>query len=250
MSMDRAPTRATRVATSPGSSEKMSGISPATPPRLAVFGGTFDPVHNGHLLLAGEIVRAGLASEVLFVPVGQPPHKSAAVLAPAADRLAMLEAALRPYPEFSVSDVETRRTDGPSYTIETLESLGAAFPGCELVFFMGMDSLVELHTWYRATELVGRYRLLTYPRPGVRPPSYAVLAARFGGRNAARLLSDVVADASQSPVSATAIRHLAAAGRSLAGLVPESVLDYIRTHAMYRQAASGSHQSTSQDAHH
>ncbi|OGV64415.1 MAG: nicotinate (nicotinamide) nucleotide adenylyltransferase [Lentisphaerae bacterium RIFOXYB12_FULL_65_16] len=207
-------------------------MTPSRRPRLAVFGGSFDPVHNGHLFVAGEMVRGGHADEVLFVPARQPPHKIDLDLAPANHRLAMLRLALAFYPEFSVSDIELSREAGPSYTFDTLETLRQVFPEHEIRFLLGMDNLIDLHRWYRATELVQHYELLIYPRPGVSTPSFAALAAHFGDRMARKLAKSVVA-LPEMPVVATEIRADLVRGRTVAGRCPESVLGYIRDHGLY-----------------
>jgi nicotinate-nucleotide adenylyltransferase len=212
--------------------ENMQEMVVSRKPRLAVFGGTFDPVHNGHLYIAGELLRRGLADEVLFVPACKPPHKQSELLSAAEDRLAMLKAALSGYEEFSVSDIELQRHDHPSYTIDTLDLLKAAYPGHDLVFLMGVDSLAELHLWHRASELVGRYRFLIFPRPGAEPPPYATLAGYFGPR-AARKLIDSIVDVVGVDISATAIRRYTSLQQSLAGLVPETVGQYISEHKLY-----------------
>jgi nicotinate-nucleotide adenylyltransferase len=200
--------------------------------RLAVFGGSFNPVHNGHLALASHILRAGYADEVLFVPAGVPPHKPAQDLAPAKHRLAMLRAALAPFPEFTVSDIEAREQETPSYTIDTLQTLHLAFPEPEILFLMGMDCLAELATWYRAPELVSQFQFLIYPRPGCAPPKTADLAEPFGNRNAVKLTNSII-DAPLLLVAASAVREWLAASKNIAGLVPESVLAYIRNNQLY-----------------
>lgn len=200
--------------------------------RLAVFGGSFNPVHNGHLFLAGHIVRAGLADEVLFVPTGIPPHKTSEDLAAGEHRYSLLRAALLPYREFSVSDIEVQRQDRPSYTIETMETLRLAFPEDDLIFLMGLDCLLELHTWHRATQLVNDYAFLVYPRPGFIPPKLVTLADSFGTRNAQKLLRAVI-DAPLLPLKASEIRAFCAAGKTLAGLVPDPVRTYIIKNRLY-----------------
>ena len=208
------------------------GLSPSSRPTLAIFGGSFDPVHNGHLFVASEVVRAELAEEVMFVPARRPPHKTDRRLSAAADRLSMLNAALAPFPEFSCSDIELTREDGLSYTFDTLETLNQAFPERELLFLLGMDNLVSLHTWHRAPELVQKYRLIVYPRGRVVTPSFAELAGHFGDRHARRLLAAVI-NLQLIPVRGSDIRADCALGRNLAGRIPESVLGYIRDHGLY-----------------
>lgn len=201
--------------------------------RVAVFGGSFNPVHNGHLFLAGEILRRGLAAEVLFIPAGIPPHKPCTGLAPVEHRLAMLQAALAPYPAFSFSDIEARKTDQPSYTIQTLETLTLAYPENDLFFVMGMDCLTELHTWHKAQDLVNAFQFLIYPRSGFAMPKLPALTDQFGPKGAVKLRNAVVDDLPLLPVSASGVRAACAAGRSLAGLVPETVAGYIRTHHLF-----------------
>jgi nicotinate-nucleotide adenylyltransferase len=202
-------------------------------PRIAVFGGSFDPVHSGHLLVAGAILRQNLADEVLFVPAKRPPHKLDRILSPAKHRLAMLEAAITEYPQFSMSDIELQREDGPSYTIDTLETLKRIYNDSELIFVMCMDSLAEIHTWYRATELVNRHEFLVYPRPGVEPPTRLHLNNQFGAHNAAKLLNCIIRTTGIA-VSSTDIRQAASTGRCLAGLVPAAVARYIEDNRLYR----------------
>jgi len=208
------------------------GLPHAECPKLAVFGGAFDPVHLGHLALAEEIVTAGYADEVLFVPTGCPPHKTDIELTAPEHRLAMLTKALEPYPQYSLSDIEIERTEGYSYTIDTLAVLSRVFPEHEIFFLMGMDCLSALHTWHRATELVQRYEFLIYPRPGINAPSFVELADLFGRRNAGRLL-DAIVKLEVSPISATQVREWCARGRDIGKLVPDRICDYIAENRLY-----------------
>ena len=200
-------------------------------PRLAVFGGSFDPPHNAHMFLAGDLVRRALADEVLFVPARRPPHKAGRILAPSEHRLNMLKSIIDPYEEFSVSDIELVHEE-TSYTFDTLNILSRAYPDYSLVFLMGLDSLAELHDWYKASELVNRFDFIIYPRPGIDPPPYSLMAKHFGNRNARKLI-DAVIDSDSLPIAATDIRRFAAEGKNLSGLVPESVLKYINEHKLY-----------------
>jgi nicotinate-nucleotide adenylyltransferase len=166
------------------------------------------------------------------VPARQPPHKVDLDLTPAEHRLAMLRLALAMYPEFSVSDIELSRGVGPSYTFDTLDTLRQVFPEHAIRFLLGVDNLCDLHRWYRATELVQHYDFLIYPRAGIPVTSYATLSAHFGGRGARKLIGSVVT-LPEMPVVATEIRADLAAGRSVAGRCPESVLLYVREHGLY-----------------
>jgi len=199
---------------------------------MAVFGGSFDPVHIGHLCLAGETVRLGLVDEVLFVPAAIPPHKQTRRLSSASHRMTMLQTALEPHARFSVSDIELADRDGPSFTYDTLRLLAGTFREHELFFLMGMDSLSDIHTWYRSGELVSQFRFIVFARPEIRPPSRGELASRFGHHHANRLIESIV-NTRQIPVSATEVRQLAADNLPLAGLVPAAVESYIREHKLY-----------------
>jgi len=207
-------------------------------PRLAVFGGSFNPVHNGHLFLAGHLLRAGLADEILFIPAGLPPHKSTLDLAPADLRYGMLRLALAPFPEFSVSDIEIQQKERPSYTIETLDTLRVAFPERLLLFLMGTDSLAELHTWHRATELVNQFNFIIYPRPEADAPMTVTLAGRFGSRNAQKLRAAII-EAPLLPVTASAIRACYGEGTSVAGMLPEAVHAFIVQNRLYNAKPDG-----------
>ena len=200
--------------------------------RLLVFGGSFNPVHNGHLLLAREILRHRLGEALLFVPARSPPHKSALHLAPETDRLAMLSLAIPALPNAYVSDLEFHRP-GLSYTIDTLETLQAELPGVQLVFIMGMDSLVSLHTWHRARELAENWQLLIYPRPGIPVPAKKQLNAFFGEAVAARLLASVQ-ELPLFDISSSSIRQLVASEKSIDNLLPSAVMGYILDKGLYK----------------
>ena len=200
--------------------------------RIAVFGGSFNPVHNGHLLIAGDLVRRGLADEVLFVPARTPPHKHGNNLLRGEIRLEMVRLAIEPYPEFSVSDIELTSERKTGYTIDTMAALSRAFVDAELSFLIGTDSLCDLHNWFHAAELVGRFNIITYPRPGFPLPARADLAVRLGPKNAGRLLDSVV-DCPSVPISATQVREALANGRTLAGLLPERVAAFIAANKLY-----------------
>lgn len=203
-------------------------------PRLAIFGGSFDPLHNAHMFLAGDIIRRGLVDEVLFVPARRPPHKGGRILTPATHRMEMVRRAIEPFEAFSVSDIELVREE-TSYTFDTLSLLSRAYPDHELFFVMGLDSLAELHDWYRASELVNRFNFVVYPRPSVSPPPYSRMVEYFGNRNARKLLDSII-DTPSLPIAATEIRRFAAAGNNLSGLIPESVLNYIKEQQLYQGA--------------
>ncbi len=221
----------------PEAHDSAPGLPLARPPCLAVFGGSFDPVHNGHLGLAQAVAEAGLADEVLFVPARRPPHKAGRSLADGHHRLAMLRLAIEPFPAFSVSDIELERSEGFSYTFDTLSVLRRVFPEHDLFFLMGVDSLRDLHTWHRAGELVQHFDFIVYPRPGVSCPSLAELTDRFGARMGRKLLASFRAELPQFPFSASDVRRACAQGADLTPFCPEPVCRYILEHRLYRNEA-------------
>jgi nicotinate-nucleotide adenylyltransferase len=192
-----------------------------------LFGGSFDPVHNGHLAAARRAREAGGLDEVVFVPAAASPLKVGRMVAPDADRLAMLRLAVADEAAFSVSDYEIAKA-GVSYTIDTVRHFEAAWPGARLVLILGADSLATLHRWREARALVDRCGILTLGRPG-----WAVdRVPGFEGEVADRLLAGVVADFSQD-VSSSEVRRRLQAGRSVDGIVPAAVADYIRGKNLY-----------------
>lgn len=212
--------------------DRMPG-APLHTPVLAVFGGSFDPVHNGHFGLAREILDRKLADEVLLVPAGRPPHKVGVELATAEDRMEMLRLAVAAEPGFSTSDIEINREEGFTYTFDTLTLLAQVFPDHELAFLLGTDSLCDLHKWHRAPELVSRYQLFIYPRPGVRLPAYVELTGHFGARNARKLLDSVLEGFPAYDLSATHVREQLAKHRRIEGLCPDAVERYIYSKGLY-----------------
>jgi nicotinate-nucleotide adenylyltransferase len=135
-------------------------------PRLGIFGGTFDPPHLGHLILAGEALAQLGLEQILFVLTADPPHKQHRQITPIEDRLAMLEAALEGQPDFALSRVEVDRP-GPHYVVDTIHILSEEFPARDLVYLIGGDSLDSLPTWHEPRQLVAAISALgVMRRPG------------------------------------------------------------------------------------
>jgi nicotinate-nucleotide adenylyltransferase len=197
--------------------------------KIGIFGGTFDPPHNGHLALA-EAARDELGlDKVLWVPAADPPHKQGRPISPAADRVALVRAAITGRPGFEVSRVDLDRP-GPHFTADTLALLAKRYPHAELVFVMGGDSLRDLPTWGRPREIVDCCTLAVLRRPGDRVDLPALEAVLPG-------LSRKVQFIDEPPmrISAHAIRERARAGRPLSGLVPPAVARQIARRGLYRQ---------------
>jgi len=209
------------------------GIPISRNSRLAVFGGSFDPVHNGHIALAQALVDRGDVVEVLFVPCRRPPHKSTVKLTDGEQRMEMLKLATEPFAAMSVADIELMRVEGHSYTFDTMNMLKQVFPEHELLFLMGMDSLASLHQWHRAPELVERFSILIHPRPGISCPSFAELRGHFGMRNARKLQESVLIDLDLHDISASTIRQTVAKGGDISALCSGAVVEYIAENKLY-----------------
>jgi nicotinate-nucleotide adenylyltransferase len=200
--------------------------------RVGVFGGTFDPVHQGHLILAEQCREQGRLDEVWFVPAPRPPHKEEQTLTRFDQRVEMLALALAGNPAFRVQDLEKER-EGPSYTVLTLADLQRRHPGDELFLLIGSDTLADLPAWREPQRLVRHAGLLVTARPGHPILSAADLARRLDLPADAPLRLEVV----QAPlidISSRDLRQRAAAGRSLRYLVPRAVECYIHDKGLYR----------------
>lgn len=204
---------------------------------LGIMGGSFDPIHLGHLVIAERAVEALRLDRVLFIPCAVPPHKDAAGLTPGRHRLAMVRLAVRGNPRFRASDMELRR-GGVSYTVETLERLRAVHgPRARLWFIIGADSLWELSTWREYRRLLGLCTVVTAGRPGSDTQTWRGAGA-FSRAEAAALKAHFF-DAPLIDISSTEIRRRRRAGLSIRYLVPEAVERYIAAHGLYRRAIRG-----------
>jgi len=213
---------------------RVAWIQPADR-RVGILGGTFDPVHYGHLVIAEQVRETLQLDRVLFVPNALPPHKLDERVTPAADRIAMVELAIAGNPAFAVSRVEMER-DGPSYTSDTLAALSdeAARQGVarEFYFILSTEALAGLHSWHQPERLLELARLAVVPRPGAPLPDSAWLAANLPGGAASTQRVDCVATLPLAH-SASDVRARAAAGHFIRYLVPPAVEAYIRDHRLY-----------------
>jgi nicotinate-nucleotide adenylyltransferase len=204
---------------------------PVVPGSIGILGGTFDPIHHGHLLIAEEAREALGLERVLLVPAASPPHKPGRRVTDAAHRLAMAELAVEGNPAFEVSPIEVER-GGASYTVDTLEalrSLGVHDPW----FVLSTEALAGLPSWREPDRVLALARLAVVPRGGFAGRDVAWVEARFPGRGArVRFL-----DGPLLPISGSVVRGRAAAGRSVRYLVPDPVATYIAVHALYADPA-------------
>jgi len=198
---------------------------------IGLFGGSFNPIHNGHLIVARAVGELLGLDRVVFIPSPNPPHKPGADLADAADRLEMVRRAIAGETGFDCSDLEIRRS-GPSYTILTVQEFSRLKPGRPLCWIIGADSLAELYSWYRLAELVELCRIVTAARPGFDQPNLAELSRMLPAERVRRLQDDIL-PTPRIDVSATEIRRRVAAGLSIRYLVPDPVLEYLRQRGLY-----------------
>ena len=208
--------------------------------QTAVFGGTFDPVHFGHVGLAEHLLKSGLAGHVVFLPAKEPPHKYAFRAAPFADRAEMLRLAVAGHPSMSVSTLEAERP-GPSYTVVTLDILKRLRPGERFVWIIGTDSLNQLHQWYEAERLVRENRFLSYPRPGAEADE-ALLRSVWPDELYRKLADGILHGVPEFDLSSTDLRErLESEGpEACRGMTPDCVLEYIKQHQLYTEQGANS----------
>jgi nicotinate-nucleotide adenylyltransferase len=200
---------------------------------IGIFGGTFDPIHYGHLRSAFEMMQALRLSEVRFIPAGDPPHRGT-TFAKAQSRLEMVRAATDGQPGFVVDERELRR-EGPSYTIETLNSLREDHPDAPIGLIVGMDAFLGLTSWHRWDELLDLAHIIVAHRPGWKAPDMGALGEIID-RHGTHRVRDLHENAhgyihihavTQLEISSTEIRDLVAAGRDPRFLMPDVVRDII-----------------------
>jgi nicotinate-nucleotide adenylyltransferase len=194
--------------------------------RLGIMGGTFDPIHYGHLFVAEESRVRFQLSSVMFIPNGLPPHKQGCEVTPPEDRYAMTEIATASNPYFECSRIELVRS-GPSYTIDTLEWLERERPDADLVMITGIDAIAEILTWRRHQEVIQRTTFIAATRPGFDiqylkdrlPTDYLSRIATIGSTSLG--------------ISSTDIRARVQAGSPIRYLTPDGVAEYIKEHRLY-----------------
>lgn len=186
--------------------------------KVAIFGGSFDPIHNGHLALAAEVLGRGLASEVWFMVTPQNPHKQGSRLSDEQQRLQMVQIAIEGMPGIKASDFEFS-LPRPSYTLNTLTALDEVYPDKEFSLLIGADNWEKFDKWYKGDEILSRYGVIVYPRGNDIEP-----ALPAGVRWLPARLHDV---------SSTMVRAAVAAGDDITDMVPAAVARYINENKMY-----------------
>lgn len=197
---------------------------------IGILGGTFDPVHIGHLRMADAVYKCMDLEQVMFIPAYVAPHKVGMDIAPADDRYAMTKLAIEPYSYFTVSDLELRRS-GVSYTVDTLRELHRQYPEKQLYFIIGADSVEQLHTWNNIEEMLQLATFIGAGRPGYEGIMDNVV--KNLGEEARQHI--MLLNTPEYDVSSTDIRERIREGASLMNLVPKIVEDYIYAHGLYKK---------------
>jgi nicotinate-nucleotide adenylyltransferase len=217
----------------PAAADPFPAPAVVVPRSVGVFGGTFDPIHHGHLALAEEAREALGLERVLFVPAAASPFKTDHAATDAVHRLAMVEAAIEGNPAFSCSRLELDRP-GPSYTVDTLAALAGQGSGPDALWFiLSTEALAGLPHWREPVRILDLARLAVVPRAGHEPLGPAWVSETFSGRED----RFVFLRGPLLPISGSVVRRRAAAGRSVRYLVPDAVARYIKMYGLYSNPA-------------
>lgn len=200
--------------------------------KIALFGGTFDPIHLGHTAVAAAAGESIGVERVIFVPARRSPLKAFFPEAGDEDRLAMISLAISGNVGFELSDYELKKA-GPSYTLETVRFFQDKLGGSAVIYWLaGVDGLEDLPNWYGVTELIDECNLAVMYRAGVKPPDFSRFEPVWGRQRVEKLRRNVV----KTPlidISSTEVRKRLAAGHDVSGMVCPKVLQYIREHGLY-----------------
>ncbi|MBA4386839.1 MAG: nicotinic acid mononucleotide adenylyltransferase [Verrucomicrobia bacterium] len=202
-----------------------------TTKRIGILGGTFNPIHIGHLILGQTAHETLELGKVLFIPCNQPAHKPGRGLAPSEHRLAMVHHAIEHDLRFELCDIEIRR-GGISYAIDTVRELGLLYPGAELFFIIGADTLRELHLWKKAHDLLNLCQFVTFSRPGYDVDNVKPAEIKLEEPWPQKLIRNV-RPCRLIDISSSDIRHRIAEGLGISYLVPQAVDMYIMEHRLY-----------------
>ncbi|MCF6134929.1 nicotinate-nucleotide adenylyltransferase [Thermoactinomyces vulgaris] len=191
--------------------------------KVGIFGGTFDPIHFGHLLLAEQAREAAFLHEIWFIPAGEPPHKQGKPVTPAMERKKMVELAIEGHPQFKVNPIELMRS-GPSYTVDTIMELKKQNPHVEFFLLVGADMVKNLPKWYKIKEIIQNVQVIGLGRPGFDHDALPEYIEE-------RLMW--IPDAVETNISSSIIRERLMLNRSVRYLVPDSVYKYIKEQGLY-----------------
>jgi nicotinate-nucleotide adenylyltransferase len=199
---------------------------------LGVLGGTFDPIHNGHIAAAAAAQQDLDLDSIVLVPSHIPPHRQDPVGAAAAERFEMARLAAAGHASWSASRIELDR-HGPSYTFDTLVELRSGSAGTQIFFILGADAFAEIASWSRYPEVLDLANFVVVSRPGITLDSLRERVPSAFARQSSAKTRVILVAAATPDVSSTGIRGRIRAGESISGLVPDAVAEYIRTHRLY-----------------
>ena len=200
--------------------------------KIVLFGGSFDPVHSGHLEVAKASLQKLCAEKVIFIPANRSPHKSYNTFASAKDRYEMIRIAVKNEASFLVDDCEIVRPQ-PSYTLDTIKHFKKQYSeDTELLFLIGADTIADLDKWYKIDELLKLCRLCTMYRGGFEKPDFSVLKNVFTDDDIDRLQNDII-ETPMLNISSTDIRKTISEGKTINDIVPNEVVEYIRKNGLY-----------------
>ena len=201
--------------------------------KLILFGGTFDPIHLGHTVVAAYALEHIGAEKIIFIPAKCSPLKNCFPKAPDDDRLKMIALAIAENKNFQMSNCELKKS-GPSYTLHTIRQFQAEYGSDVLIHWLiGADSIDELPRWYKITDLIDECNLSVMYRSGCEPPDFAKFEAIWGPARIEKLQRNVI-PTPLVDISSSEIRNRLAAGRDVADMLSPPVADYIREHGLYR----------------
>lgn len=199
---------------------------------IAVFGGSFDPIHNGHLAIAQAVIDSGKAKEVIFVPAAKPPHKQGKFLLSGEDRLKMIDLAIEGSPGFSSSDFELTNKSRISFSYNTLNSFHGIFAGKYIGLIIGMDNFHDFHTWYHYQDIIENYELIIFTRPGTKLITRVKIEQDISRRHSKKLLESIIDDVNVD-ISSSEIREHISKENDISEFVPERVRNYIKKNQLY-----------------
>jgi nicotinate-nucleotide adenylyltransferase len=199
--------------------------------RTGLFGGTFDPIHNGHIGLAENIIKHNLVDRIIFIPAARPPHKPEMPVTHFFHRANMIRVAIEGKSYFEMSAIEGKSPFLPSYTYDTVKWFSLRYPEDSFYLVIGEDSLAHIHTWHRAKELVKVCEIITYPRPNENITLEKL--KRYWTSELAERLFKTILPLPVYDISATQIRKSGTRKEGLKILMPQGVCDYIEKHTLY-----------------
>lgn len=206
--------------------------------RTLLFGGSFNPIHNGHLIVAREVAEQLRVDRLILIPGRNPPHKARSGLASAEHRLAMCRLAVEGETLFEVSDWETHQ-EGPNYTLLTVEHFRKTLPDDWLAWLIGMDSLIDLPTWHQVGRLAQACTLVTAARPGFEMPDLRELARLTAPNDLQRIVEHTL-ETPRIDISSSQIRARLVEGRSIRYLVPDAVAELVAATPALRRSYGAS----------